>query len=57
MSLYSMVHAGGDTAANLIVGGLAINLGLPLALGLGSTFALFITGTLWLTMPAIRRLE
>jgi hypothetical protein len=52
-----MVHAGADTAANLMVGGLAVNLGLPLALGLGGTFALFITGTLWLAMPAIRRLE
>jgi MFS family permease len=57
MSLYSIVHAGADTAANLMVGGLAINLGLPLALGLGGTFALFIAGTLWLTIPAVRRLE
>ena len=57
MSLYSIVHAGADTAANLMVGGLALKLGLPLALGLGGTFALFIAGTLWLTIPAIRRLE
>jgi hypothetical protein len=52
-----MVHAGADTAANLMVGGLALTLGLPLALGLGGTLALFIAGTLWLTIPAIRRLE
>lgn len=57
MSLYSMVHAGADTAANLMVGGLAVNLGLPLALALGSMFAFVIAGTLWLTMPAVRRLE
>jgi MFS family permease len=57
MSLYSMVHAGADTAANLMVGGLAVNLGLPLALSLGSALAVLIVGMLWLTMPSIRRLE
>jgi hypothetical protein len=57
MSLYSMVHAGSDTVANVMIGGLALNLGLPLALCLGGVLALFITGVLWLTMPAVRRLE
>ena len=57
MSLYSMVHAGADTAANLMVGGLALTLGLPLALGLGGALALFIAVTFWLIMPAIRRLK
>ena len=57
MSLYSMVHAGADTAANAMVGGLALSLGLPLALCLAGALALFIAGTLWVTMPAIRRLE
>jgi hypothetical protein len=57
MSLYSMVHAGADTAANTMVGGLALYLGLPLALCLGGALALVVAGTLWVTMPAIRRLE
>lgn len=57
MSLYSMVHAGSDTVANVMIGGLAVPLGLPLALCLGGALALFITGALWLAMPAIRRLE
>jgi uncharacterized membrane protein AbrB (regulator of aidB expression) len=52
-----MVHAGSDTVANVMIGGLALNLGLPLALCLGGVLALFITGVLWLTMPAVRRLE
>lgn len=57
MSLYSMVHAGADTAANVMVGGLALYLGLPLALCLGGALALFIASTLWAMVPAIRRLE
>jgi MFS family permease len=57
MSLYSMVHAGADTASNLMVGGLAVNLGLPLALALGGVLAFIIAVSLWLAMPAIRRLE
>lgn len=57
MSLYSMVHAGSDTVANVMIGGLAVNLGLPLALTLGGVLALLVTGGLWLLMPAIRRLE
>jgi hypothetical protein len=40
-----------------MVGWLALNLGLPLALGLGGAFALFIAATLWLAVPGIRRLE
>jgi MFS family permease len=57
MSLYGMVHAGADTAANAMVGGLALYLGLPLALCLAGALALFIAGILWVTMPTIRRLE
>jgi MFS family permease len=57
MSLYSMVHAGSDTAANVVIGGLALNLGLPWALFAGGALALFITGTLWVIMPTIRRLD
>lgn len=57
MSLYSMVHAGADTAANVMVGGLALYLELPLALCLGGALALFIVGALWAMVPAIRRIE
>ena len=57
MSLYSMVHAGSDTAANVMIGGLAVNLGLPGALIVGGVLALLITGTLWVALPTIRRLD
>jgi hypothetical protein len=40
-----------------MIGGLAVNLGLPLALCLGGVLALFITGGFWLVMPAVRRLD
>jgi hypothetical protein len=57
MSLYGMVHAGADTVSNVMVGGLAVGLGLPLALSLGGILALVVTAVLWLVMPSIRRLE
>ncbi len=57
MSLYSMVHAGADTMSNVMVGGLAQGVGLPLALSIGGALALVVTGILWLVMPSIRRLE
>jgi predicted MFS family arabinose efflux permease len=57
MSLYSMVHAGADTMSNVMIGGLAQGLGLPLALSLGGVLALVVTGVLWLVMPSIRKLE
>ena len=57
MSLYSMVHAGSDTVANLMVGGLAQGIGLPLALSLGGVLALVVTSILWLVMPSVRKLE
>jgi predicted MFS family arabinose efflux permease len=57
MSLYSMVHAGSDTLSNLMVGGLAQGVGLPLALSLGGVLALVAAGFLWLVAPSIRRLE
>lgn len=57
MSLYSMVHAGADTMSNVMVGGLAQGVGLPLALGIGGALALVATGILWLVMPSVRRLE
>ncbi len=57
MSLYSMVHAGSDTVANVLIGALALQIGLPWALFAGGALAFFFTGILWLAMPAIRRLD
>jgi MFS family permease len=55
MSLYSMVHAGSSTAGNLLVGGSAVYLGLPLALTLGGLAALIYALGLSIAMPALRR--
>lgn len=57
MSLYSMVHAGSDTMANVMVGGLAQGVGLPLAMSLGGVLALIVSGVLWLVIPSVRQLE
>jgi MFS family permease len=57
MSLYSMLHAGSDTAGNLLIGGLAVYVGLPLALGLGGLAALVYTLGLSIIMPSLRRLD
>ena len=55
MSLYSMLHAGSDTAGNLLVGGSAVYLGLPLALTLGGLAALIYALGLSIAVPALRR--
>jgi len=57
MSLFSMLHAGSDTAGNVLIGGLALYLGLPLALSLGGAAAFLCALAVWLAMPAIRRLN
>ncbi len=57
MSLYSQLHAGSDIASNMLIGGSAIYLGLPLALSLGGVAALVYALSLWLVMPTIRRLD
>jgi MFS family permease len=57
MSLYSQLHAGSDMGSNLLIGGLAVYLGLPLALSLGGAAALLFAVSLWVMMPAVRRLE
>ena len=57
MSLYSLAHAGSDTMGNALIGGLAVYLGLPLALSLGGLAALVYALGLLLAMPAIRRLD
>ncbi|GAB4531217.1 MAG: MFS transporter [Anaerolineae bacterium] len=55
MSLYSMVHAGSDTTGNVLIGGAAVYLGLPLALSLGSLLALIYALALSIAMPSLRR--
>lgn len=57
MSLYSILHAGSDTGGNVVVGGLAAYVGLPLALGLGGLAALlYACGLRWL-LPTVNRLD
>lgn len=57
MTVYSQVHAGADTMSNLVVGTLAVAVGLPLALTLGGLFAFVFAAGLLLLMPAVRRLD
>jgi MFS family permease len=57
MSLYSMVHAGSDTMGTAFIGGIAVHLGLPLALALGGMIALVYTLLLWVIFPAMRHLD
>jgi predicted MFS family arabinose efflux permease len=56
MSLYSMVHAGSNTAGNLLIGASAVYLnGLPLALALGGLAAFVYALGLSIAMPVLRR--
>ncbi len=57
MSLYSMMHAGSDTMGNMLIGGIAVHLGLPLALSLGGIAALIYALGLRIAMPGIRHLD
>jgi MFS family permease len=57
MSLYSQLHAGSDTGGNMLVGWLAVSLGLPLALCLASLAALLYALGVRLIMPSLRRLD
>jgi MFS family permease len=57
MSLYSQVHAGSDTLSNVLIGWIAVSLGLPLALSLGGLVAVIYALTLRFIMPSLRRLD
>lgn len=57
MTIYSMLHAGFDTGSNFLIGSLAVPLGLPLALTVGSILALLVSGVTNLALPDIRRLK
>jgi predicted MFS family arabinose efflux permease len=57
MSIYSLLHAGSDTMGNVVVGTLAVWVGLPLALAAGALVALcYVVGIAW-AMPAMSRLD
>jgi MFS family permease len=57
MSLYSQLHAGSDTTGNLMIGGLAGYLGLPLALSLGGVVALIYALGLRIAIPSVDNLD
>jgi MFS family permease len=57
MSLYSQLHAGSDTTGNLMIGGLAGLLGLPLALSLGGVVAMIYALGLRIAMPSVDNLD
>lgn len=57
MSIYSMLHAGADTGGNLVIGAIAVPLGLVTALSLGGVVALLFTLGLNLFLPKVRRLD
>ncbi len=57
MSIYSILHAGADSGGNLVIGALAVPLGLVTALSLGGIAALIFTFGLNLIYPKIRRLN
>jgi MFS family permease len=57
MSIYSMLHAGADTGGNLVIGALAVPLGLTMALTLGGIVALLFGVTLNFALPKVRRLN
>ncbi len=57
MSIYSLLHAGSDTMGNVVVGSMALWLGLPGALAAGSLFALvYVVGVSW-WFPSVRKMD
>lgn len=57
MSIYSLLHAGSDTMGNVMVGAVAVWIGLPLALAAGALLAVvYAVGIAW-AVPAIRQLD
>lgn len=57
MTIYSQVHAGSGTVGNLLIGGLAERLGLPLALTLAGAAALIYALGAQIALPGLRRVE
>lgn len=57
MSLYSLMHAGSDTAGNVMVGTAAVVLGLPWALAAGGALAALCVLGVRLWLPGVRQLD
>ncbi len=57
MTIYSQVHAGSDTMANVMVGSMATYTGLPVALLIGASISLIYAVGLRLAMPIVSRLD
>jgi MFS family permease len=57
ISLYSQLHAGSETAGNMLIGAGAVPLGLPLAFSLGGLAAALYAMSAWLAMPSVRHLD
>ncbi len=57
MSIFSLIHAGADTAGNVAVGTAAVVLGLPWALVAGSALAAIYVAALGFWLPSVRELE
>lgn len=57
MTIYSMLHAGSDSGGNLLIGTLAVPLGLPLALTLGAGAALLFAVGLRVALPGVQHME
>jgi MFS family permease len=57
MTIYSMLHAGSDTGGNLVIGALAVQIGLTLALTAGSIVAILFSQITNLVLPDVRRMQ
>ena len=57
MTVYSQLHAGADTMSNVVVGSLAVYIGLPMALGLGAVISFVYALGLRLAMPVVSRMD
>ena len=57
MAIYSMTHAGADTASNALIGWAAQRLTLPAAVTLGGAVALAFAAAVALAAPSVRRLD
>jgi predicted MFS family arabinose efflux permease len=57
MTIYSQLHAGSDTMSNVVVGSLAVYIGLPAALALGAAISFVYAVGIRLAMPAVSRMR
>ena len=57
MTIYSMLHAGSDTGGNMLIGALAVPIGLSAALAIGGVVSLLFNGAANVFVPEIRRIS